>query len=90
MSTAPSRAPGTRLVITELPDGTRHAPDPHLARPPRPSPADLAAAVAVLGMFPDGSYLAGELRVSLLTLTGGSGHLQCDELDVPAPNPACP
>lgn len=41
-------------------------PDPHpaLVESQQPTPAQVMAAAAVLGLFPVGSYLAGELAIS--------------------------
>ncbi len=61
-----------RLVLAQVAgeDGWECPPDPHphLVLPQRPTPSQLAEAVAVVGAFPDGSYLAGELRISVLTV----------------------
>ena len=55
-----------RFVLAEVTDGGDLPAE--LARAQRPPVADLVDAVAVLGAFPDGSYSAGAVRVSLLTL----------------------
>jgi hypothetical protein len=58
-----------RFVLAEvLEDDSEPPADLVPAR--RPAVSDLIGAVAVLGAFGDGSYLAGQLRVSLLTLLG--------------------
>lgn len=43
-------------------------PHPELVLAQRPDNRQLVEAAAVIGAFPDGSYLSGEVRVSLLTL----------------------
>lgn len=62
-----SRALQGRFVLAEVADS---CPEPplELVLGQRPAVSDLVDAVAVLGAFPDGSYLSGEIRVSLLTL----------------------
>ncbi len=38
-------------------------PHPELVRAQQPAPAQVMEAAAILGAFPDGSYLAGELMI---------------------------
>lgn len=57
-----------RFVRVELADPGCPEPHPELVLAQRPTVPELVEAAAVLGAFPDGSYLSGEVRVSLLTL----------------------
>lgn len=47
--------------------GVEDEPVPHeeLVRAQKPTPAQVMAAAAVLGLFADASYLGGEVRLSL-------------------------
>lgn len=54
-----------RFVLAEVMDGEPH---PELVLAQRPGNHELVEAIVTLGAFPDGSYLSGEIRVSLLTL----------------------
>jgi hypothetical protein len=63
-----SRALRGRFVRVEIDGGDFPDPHPELVLAQRPSVPELVEAAAVLGAFPDGSYLAGEIRVSLMTL----------------------
>jgi hypothetical protein len=63
-----SRALQRRFVYAEVTDDDYPDPHPDLVLAQRPGTRELVEAVAVLGAFPDGSYLSGEIRVSLLTL----------------------
>lgn len=56
-----------RFVRVDL-DGDCLQPHPDLVLAQRPTVPELVEAAAVLGAFPDGSYLSGQVRVSLLTL----------------------
>lgn len=57
-----------RFILTEIAEPERVEPHPDLVRAQQPTAADLVEAATLIGFFPDGSYLAGEVRVSLLTL----------------------
>jgi hypothetical protein len=63
-----SRALRGRFVLAEVMDDDAPDPHPDLVLAQRPTNSQLVEAVATIGMFADGSYLSGDLRVSLLTL----------------------
>lgn len=54
----------TALLLT-LPGDDEDDPDPALVLSQRPTAAQLMEAATVLGLFPPGSYLAGDLSLSL-------------------------
>lgn len=53
------------LVLARLPGDDDCDPHPDLVLAQRVGPGEIIEAAAVLGTFPEGSYLAGDLRVSL-------------------------
>lgn len=63
-----SRALQGRFVLAEVIGDDCPDPHPDLVRAQRPGNRELVEAAAVIGAFPDGSYLSGDIRVSLLTL----------------------
>jgi hypothetical protein len=55
----------TNALLLALPGGDEDDPDPALVLSQRPTAAQLTEAATVLGLFPSGSYLAGDLSLSL-------------------------
>ena len=53
------------LVLAPLDGGDDPEPHPDLVRAQRPDAARFMTAALVLGPFPERSYLAGDVRVSL-------------------------
>jgi len=55
------------LVLSPYDTEDEPLPHPELVRAQRPTAAQVTEAAGILGLLPDGSYLAGDVKLSLLT-----------------------